>query len=417
MTGNQLKNEIESEEYNLTDETMDLNNENEAKTDDNMLTAKLKMMYAESADEKECAEDSCTSVVSGNDDSEKETSKPKKKDAPLPPVQPRDEDNWYGEPYFKSNGALWMIRRTAKGDIDTQIATFAPRILRETVLHETSGDMKEFVIGGISASGEVLPECEIPAKDLGKMDWVDNSMPSDCLLFVEGQADKHVKNAIKTTAVLAEHNDVWCYTGWQKINGRWEFLMPGYGQNEVRLADNLKRYALEADCQDDDLLAFASFILSDGIPHEYLLPCLCHTFLSPLNEFMCQAGMQPKYILTLVGQTGSYKSSLSAVMLSFLGDFSIDSFPLTFRSTANSVPEVGYILKDVLVVIDDYHPLNKKEAEEMKHVLQVAIRAWGITQGVQDCVPMRRSTNQKRRAEMSSSLRSFSPILLRVQHS
>ena len=153
--------------------------------------------------------------------------------------------------------------------------------------------------------------------------------------------------------------------------------MPGYGEQEVRLTDNLKRYALEPDCRDDDLLSFAAFVLSDDIPHAYLLPALCHTFLSPLNEFMNQAGMQPRYLLAMIGQTGSYKSSLAAVVLSSFGEFAIDSFPLTFRSTANSVPEVGHILKDVLLVIDDYHPLSKKDAEEMKHVLQVAVRAWG----------------------------------------
>ncbi|MBR4896762.1 MAG: DUF3991 domain-containing protein, partial [Clostridia bacterium] len=362
------------------------------KNEDDLLTEQLRAMYAPSPTDNPTptaesdapvpvvTEDttavSSSSSVSGNDESE-ENPKRKKKDVPLPPAQPRDDDNWYAEPYFKSSGALWMIRRTAKGDIDTQIATFAPRILRETILHNSNEDQKLFVLGGISASGEVLPECEIPAKDLGRMDWVDNSMPSDCLLFVEGQADKHVKNAIKTTASLAKHTDVWCYTGWQKIDGRWEFLMPGYGEQEVRLTDNLKRYALEPDCRDDDLLSFAAFVLSDDIPHAYLLPVLCHTFLSPLNEFMNQAGMQPRYLLTMIGQTGSYKSSLAAVVLSSFGEFAIDSFPLTFRSTANSVPEVGHILKDVLLVIDDYHPLSKKDAEEMKNVLQVAVRAWG----------------------------------------
>ena len=407
---NQTIYTTESEDYELSENTDNLNANPEPtdpidelmpyaepmeKTEVDLLTEQLRAMYAPSptddptpTDEPEDAAAPVTAVavknpsssapdMSGNDDGKEKTSNRKKKDVPQPPAQPRDEDNWYGEPYFKSNGALWMIRRTAKGDIDTQIATFAPRILRETILHNANEDQKLFVLGGISASGEVLPECEIPAKDLGRMDWVDNRMPSDCLLFVEGQADKHVKNAIKTTASLAEHTDVWCYTGWQKIDGRWEFLMPGYGEQEVRLTDNLKRYALEPDCRDDDLLSFAAFVLSDDIPHAYLLPVLCHAFLSPLNEFMNQAGMQPRYLLTMIGQTGSYKSSLAAVVLSSFGEFAIDSFPLTFRSTANSVPEVGHILKDVLLVIDDYHPLSKKDAEEMKNVLQVAVRAWG----------------------------------------
>ena len=401
--GSTNMNTAESEDYELSENTDNLNANSEPtdpidelmpyaepmeKTEVDLLTEQLRAMYAPSVNDSPPlnakpetavavkAPSSSASAVSGNDESE-EKPKRKKKDVPLPPAQPRDEDNWYGEPYFKSNDALWMIRRTAKGDIDSQIATFAPRILRETILHNANEDQKLFVLGGISASGEVLPECEIPAKDLGRMDWVDNRMPSDCLLFVEGQADKHVKNAIKTTASLAEHTDVWCYTGWQKIEGRWEFLMPGYGEQEVRLTDNLKRYALESGCRDDDLLSFAAFVLSDVIPHAYLLPALCHTFLSPLNEFMNQAGMQPRYLLAMIGQTGSYKSSLAAVVLSSFGEFSIDSFPLTFRSTANSVPEVGHILKDVLLVIDDYHPLSKKDAEEMKNVLQVAVRAWG----------------------------------------
>ena len=63
------------------------------------------------------------------------------------------------------------------------------------------------------------------------------------------------------------------------------------------------------------------------------------------------------------------------------------------------------------------HPLSKKDAEEMKHVLQVAVRAWGDHAGRTRLRPDASINEPKAPRGTSSSRESSFPISLRVQHS
>ena len=51
------------------------------------------------------------------------------------------------------------------------------------------------------------------------------------------------------------------------------------------------------------------------------MPLLAFTFLTPLNEFLHQANCEPKFVLCLLGRTGTRKSTLAALFLSFFGRF------------------------------------------------------------------------------------------------
>ena len=79
-------------------------------------------------------------------------------------------------------------------------------------------------------------------------------------------------------------------------------------------------------------------------------------FLTPLNEFLNQVLYMPKFVLYLIGRTGTRKSTLAALFLSFFGRFSGTDLPLSFSDTLNSILSSIYTLKDVLTCIDDFHP-------------------------------------------------------------
>lgn len=50
-----------------------------------------------------------------------------------------------------------------------------------------------------------------------------------------------------------------------------------------------------------------------------------------------EAGCEPKFVLFLLGKTGSRKSTLAALTLSFFGRFTASELPLSFRDTSNSM--------------------------------------------------------------------------------
>ena len=86
---------------------------------------------------------------------------------------------------------------------------------------------------------------------------------------------------------------------------------------------------------------------------------------------------EPKVILFLIGKTGARKSTLASLILSFFGDFTNTDLPISFRDTANSIIEQTFILKDVLTVIDDYHPSTKADEQSMNKTAQIIMRSYG----------------------------------------
>ena len=67
-------------------------------------------------------------------------------------------------------------------------------------------------------------------------------------------------------------------------------------------------------------------------------------FLTPLNEFLNQVLYMPKFVLYLIGRTGTRKSTLAALFLSFFGRFSGTDLPLSFSDTLNSILASIYTL-------------------------------------------------------------------------
>jgi hypothetical protein len=90
-------------------------------------------------------------------------------------------------------------------------------------------------------------------------------------------------------------------------------------------------------------------------------------YLTPLCEFLWQRGIMPKFAPFVLGRTGSGKSTLAAIALSHFGRFTLDAFPSSFNDTANAIRDSMFVLKDCLLVVDDYHPpANQIEKRRME---------------------------------------------------
>ncbi len=247
-------------------------------------------------------------------------------------------------------------------------------------------------IRGIHQSGRELPEISIPAENVQSLYWISKHWGLDCILE-PGKGNKSAfLRALQSTAFYAAREQIFSTTGWTDVNSRLKFLMPGDENVSVVLPGKLQGYHMEHTYDAADIQIAADLLRNPPTPEAVILPLLAVTFLSPLNHFLKLAKREPKFILFLMGKTGSRKSTLAALTLSFFGRFTASELPLSFRDTANSILHNGYSLKDVLTVIDDFHPSNRQDEGKMNSTAQAVMRGFGDRVGkgrlTADCTQM-----------------------------
>ena len=287
----------------------------------------------------------------------------------------------YAQKYKAKGNCLYEIIPGKSGTVERKLCNLVPEILCEITVDDGAVTTTYVRLRGVHESGRILPEIEILAAELASFHWMPERWGMDCILEVGKTVKDCVRHAIQTTAAYAEKKTVYQVTGWRKIGAEWHYLMPGDAEQTVILPGKLQGYGMERGCERRDIQTAACMLQSMPAPEEVMFPLLAFTFLSPLNQFLKEAGCEPKFVLFLSGKTGSRKSTLAALMLSFFGKFTASELPLSFRDTANSILHNAFTLKDVLTVIDDLHPGSRMEEQRMSGTAQAIMRAYGDRTG------------------------------------
>ena len=287
----------------------------------------------------------------------------------------------YAPSYKVIDHCLLEIKNSKQGPYDRKLCNFMPWITSEVTLDDGAQTTTRIRLKGIHQSGRNLTEIEIPADELGNFNWVAKHWGINCILEVGQNVKDSIRYAIQTTAEAADHQTVYAVTGWKKINKEWQFLMPGAADVTVHLPGKMQGYRMEQESDYVDAQVVSHLMHSSLAPEQVLLPLLAFAFLTPLNHFLKLAGCEPKFVLFLVGKTGSRKSTLAALFLSFFGSFTGSELPLSFRDTANSILHHTFTLKDVLTCIDDFHPAGRQEEQKLTATAQSIMRAYGDRTG------------------------------------
>ncbi|MBR5089342.1 MAG: DUF927 domain-containing protein [Ruminiclostridium sp.] len=267
------------------------------------------------------------------------------------------------------------------------VANFLP-VPTEEILYDDGKEQQRYfrMIGRKSNDFTIseLSEIMIKATDTGNMNWIMDKWGFGANIFPPYQSNKDTLRSVMVTIgeQTAVRKTIFTHTGWRKIDDKWCFLHAGGAIGaedvEVRLEGNLDRYRFPETTGDviERNNAFRSVFGSAD--KKMILPFIAQVFLTPLNEFLRQAGHEPSFVLNYVGRTQSRKSTLAALMLSFFGSFTAASLPANFKDTANALEKKGYILKDMLMIVDDYHPAaTMKERRTMEQTMQSLSRMYG----------------------------------------
>ena len=243
----------------------------------------------------------------------------------------------YAQQYFVKDNCLFETGNNKQGDYTKKLCNFVPGANREIIKDDGISFERYVQLGGVHQSGRQLPEITIPAGDVEGLGWIVKYWGMDCILEPGLKTKASVWNAIQSTALNMERSTVFATTGWRHVDGNWRYLLPGDEQYTVELPGKMHGYGMERSYNHVDIQTAASLLWQSLAPEEIMLPLLSFTFLSPLNHFLKAAGCEPKFVLLLSGKTGSRKSTLAALMLSFFGKFTASELPLSFRDTANSI--------------------------------------------------------------------------------
>lgn len=288
------------------------------------------------------------------------------------------DESVYDPPYAVKNNCLYEMVQIKEQIVPIKLADFVPMLVAEITRDDGAEQTKMFKVRAIHKSGITLPEVTVSADEMQSMKWLLNRWGAYGAAQPKQNVPSKICHAILSTKTVVEFRTVYLQTGWKKINGEYVFLMPNaYEKYSVELQGKLKNYFFNDKHSKDDLIYLSAMLENSFAPQNVMLPLLAVTFLCPLNHFLKIAGHEPKFVTALIGKTGSRKSTLAALFLSFFGKFSASDLPMSFHDTANSILSNVYYLKDVLTCIDDFHPSGMLHEQEMKSIAQNISRFYG----------------------------------------
>ena len=314
-------------------------------------------------------------------------------------------------PFEIRDNCLYVTTVSKRGSSTAKVCNFVPHIVSEKTVDDGAVTEKTLVLSGIHADGSTLPPVEVNGADLSNFNWLLDKWGAKCIIEVGQRCKDHLRYYIQTTSENAEQLTEYHVTGWKKIDGEWHFLLPheapfGKGSCQLKLTEGLQElsgdtcpatnqidypnvtlkgklryYCGERNWSKTDLHTAKLLYTMPPARKEIIHPLLAFAFLTPLNEFLRQAGCMPKFTLFLTGRTGTRKSTIAALILSFFGAFTSTDLPMSFQDTANSITANAFTLKDVLTCIDDFYPSDNAEMKKLNTTAQKIMRAYGDRTG------------------------------------
>lgn len=280
-------------------------------------------------------------------------------------------------PYVIRNGRMYFgIDRRFYIEL-VRLCNFSAWITEEISRDDgTSNASFAFRVAGNLDDGTPLPAVTVPAAQFSSLGWIAQQWGSKPIIAA-GIRDK-LRAAIQEFSDATKHR-VFTHTGWRQIGGSWIYLTAnggigphGFDGNvEVDLDGSFSNFSLPRTVEDPRAAMQASLSLLDIAPLTITATLWAAMFRAPLA-----AVLRPDFTVWLEGQTGKFKSTISALFLSHFGNFDAFHLPASWKSTANSLEKMAFTLKDAVMVVDDYAP-TFQDANELAAKASALVRAQG----------------------------------------
>lgn len=255
--------------------------------------------------------------------------------------------------YTINEGCLCAI----KDDIPNPLCNFSAKITEDILKDDGKTQVRWYKVSGINLKNQTLASIEIQAKDYKSLNWIPDAWGSKALVYAGSNTQDNLRVAIQIQNEPV-FKTVYTHTGWREINGNWLYLTHAGAIGDknimVELEDTLKTYSLPIPIGDiaDPVKAMKySLAFLDISKHDNTLPLWSMMFLAPLCHFI-----DPAFTFWFNGQSGSFKSTITALCMNHFGAFKDTNLPDNWTSTENLLEKRLCICKDIPFVIDDFAP-------------------------------------------------------------
>ena len=287
--------------------------------------------------------------------------------------------------YGVANGAI----STVNGNETKALCDFVVLPRMELTRDDGVNTSLNFVLDGWNSSGRKLGRVTIRAAELDSMNWVTEKWGMDACVAPGSTTKGKVAWAIKKVGQLtAKRVTEYNHTGWRKIGGKWCYLYHGGAVGlegiTVDMGDALKTYRLDGGgAEGFDKIPFpeaakVSLRIQESMKEEIGIALLGTIYLAPLREFMNAMDIVPAFALFLYGESGTHKTTAAALAMSHFGNFHAKNPPASFNDTGNQIRKKAFLVKDMPILVDDYHPVTSvQEKRQMAATAQTLSRAFG----------------------------------------
>jgi hypothetical protein len=285
--------------------------------------------------------------------------------------EPDNRDVRTAGPYKMMTGSHFAY----VGEKDTKILTnFTARILADVLVDDGDGVERHHEVE--AQLGDRIERFIIAAAELNKLAWVAEKLGGGAI--VETGAKNHVGNAIRWFSTPIPERRMIGHIGWFEADGAHVYLdsagvvVGDKGAITANLPHALSRYRLPTVTSGDELrvaIRESLAVLEMGRP-EVTVPLLGAVYRSVLGS--------SDFSVHLVGDSGTYKSSLAGIALSHFGaGFERTTLPASWASTVNALDGLAWHAKDALLVVDDYVPNEDNAAAKAAHLFRAQGNANG----------------------------------------
>lgn len=285
-------------------------------------------------------------------------------------------------PYFvDDSGYLCRWKRIKDGIIPVRLANFEAWITEEIIEDNGIEATHSYGIEG-KIKNRTLLKVEVPASSFCSLNWLHKW--GNQAILEPGQAIRdYVRHAIQIRSNGTRNLTHFTHTGWRQIQGNWYYLTAsgaiGVDGVLVKLSKELQRYSLPTAPNNETESIKTSLSFLDIGKREITLPLFNLLYLSPLTTLL---EPMPNFSGYLYGETGVLKTTIAALLISHFGPFDSINNLSNFDDTANALEKRAFTLKDVLHVVDDFHPSVKRiDAQQKENLAQRIIRAYSNRTG------------------------------------
>lgn len=287
-----------------------------------------------------------------------------------------------------------LTRRYMRKDIleEKVISNFISPPTRFVTYNDGNESRTDVTLQMILNTGKQLNGITVDIKEFESTNWLSNGIWNfEPRISPSGNNKEFFKDAVKILSQKATKETIYSHMGFRKINGKIYYLYHGgvIGENEdikVDLSNSgLEQYRFSKEELNDIQIKECiktSFNLLNVAKDTIIIPMLGTIFLAPLQSIFRELGIANGFVTWVLGESGTQKSTLAALMISHYGDFERDTIPCGFKDTVNSLEKQAFIIKDSVLLVDDYYPSQSlQESRKMDAVAESIFGMAGDKQG------------------------------------